>query len=176
MNAFLAANNSHINIVHTNTSTRQLICFINFSTMGLPIHGSQNMNHIRLIYNKFNYVKTRYDFLLSLLRHSPLLPTRHNNYFIRKKQKAFSKHHHHNAYHRNSHKPSLSLPLKSSYSPRSSSSLSNRQKLKKAFPILSNMPFIHLNTSLIFVNNSPFALTDRRFGILHHHSPSISYY
>lgn len=138
--------------------------------MGLPIHGShQNMNHIRLIYNKFNYVKTRYDFLLSLLRHSPL-PTRHN--FSRKKQRAFSSSRHHHSY-RNSHKPSLSLPLKSFYSSRSSS---HKQKLKKAFPILSNMPFIHLNTSLIFVNNSPFALTDRRFGILHHHSPSISYY
>lgn len=144
--------------------------------MGLPIHGSQNMNHIRLIYNKFNYVKTRYDFLLSLLRHlPPSLPSRHHN-FIKKKQRAFSgctsKHHHS---YRNSHKPSsLSLPLKSSYS--SSRSATHKQKLKKAFPILSNMPFIHLNSSLIFVNNSPFALTDRRFGILHHHSPSISYY
>jgi hypothetical protein len=140
---------------------------MNFSSMGLPIHGSQNINHIRLIYNKFNYVKTRYDFLLSLLRHSP-----RQNYFSKKKQRAFnssSKHHHS---YRNSHKPSLSLPLNSSFSSRSS----HKRKLKKAFPILSNMPFIHLNSSLIFVNNSPFALTDRRFGIFHHHSSSISYY
>lgn len=141
--------------------------------MGLPIHGSQNMNHIRLIYNKYNYVMTRYEFLLSLLRHSvstPSLPMRQS--FSKKKSRVFSyssKHHHS---YRNSHKPSLSLPLKSSFS----RSASNTQKLKKAFPILSNMPFIHLNSSLIFVNNSPFALTDRRFGILHHHSPSISYY
>lgn len=119
--------------------------------MGLPIHGSQNMNHIRLIYNNYNYVKTRYDFLLSLLKQS----SRH-----KKKPSAY----------RNSHKPStLSLSLKSSYSPHSSP---HKQKLK----ILSNMPFIHLNSSLILVNSSPFALTDRRFGILHHHSPSISYY
>lgn len=138
--------------------------------MGLPIHGSQNMNHIRLIYNKFNYVKTRYNLLVSLLKHS--VPHSRLN-LSKKKQKVFigsSKHQHS---YRNSHnKPSLSLPLKASYSPH----LSNKQKLKKAFPMLSNMPFIHLNSSLIFVNTSPFALTDRRFGILHHHSPSISYY
>lgn len=133
--------------------------------MGLPIHGSQNMNHIRLIYCKFNYVKSRYDFLLSLLKHKTV--PRQN--FRKKKQRAFNKFSHS---YRNSHKSSLSLPLKSFYSPHTS----QKQKLKKAFPILSNMPFIHLNSSLTFVNTSPFALTDRRFGILHHHSPSISYY
>jgi hypothetical protein len=139
--------------------------------MGLPIHGSQNMNHIRLIYNKFNYVKSRYEFLLSLLRHSRVSCRG----LMRKRQKFKHKQSHSRNF--NAHKTaavSLSLPLKSSSS--FSHSLTHKQKLKKAFPILSNMPFIHLNSSLIFVNTSPFALTDRRFGILHHHSPSMSYY
>lgn len=146
-------------------------------SMGLPIHGSQNMNHIRLIYNKFNYVKSRYEFLLSLWRHSRVssssvscrgLIGRKRQKFKHKQSRSFNAH-------KTATAASLSLPLKSS-SFSSSHSLTHKQKLKKAFPILSNMPFIHLNSSLIFVNTSPFALTDRRFGILHHHSPSMSYY
>lgn len=129
--------------------------------MGLPIHGSQNMNHIRLIYNKFHYVKSRYEYLLSLLRRSTA------SYRINRKK--------HKAKHSN-RAATLSLPLKSSYSHSHSYSLMHEQKLKRAFPILSNMPFIHLNSSIILFNTSPFALTDRRFGILHHHSPSMSYY
>jgi hypothetical protein len=50
------------------------------------------------------------------------------------------------------------------------------REMKKSIPIVSNMPFIHLNSSVILVNTSPFSLTDRRFGILHHNSASISYY
>lgn len=146
--------------------------------MGLPIHGSQNMNHIRLIYNKFIYVKSRYEYLLSLSRQQSIL--RHNKHFHnhRKKQKASYKN---KQSFLRAYKASLSLPLKSSTLSQpppkfSSHSLMHKQKLRQAFPIVSNMPFIHLNSSLILINTSPFALTDRRFGILHHHSPSMSYY
>lgn len=146
--------------------------------MGLPIHGSQNMNmnHIRLIYNKFNYVKSRYEYLISLSRRLSIgAVASHKNFnFYRKKQKAKYKQHSYRIG-SNAHKASLSLPLKSSHHcPHYS--LIHKQKLKQAFPILSNMPLIHLNSSLILVNTSPFALNDRRFGILHHHSPSMSYY
>lgn len=47
--------------------------------------------------------------------------------------------------------------------------------LKKSIPIISNMPWINSNTSAIVINTSPFALTDRRFGILHHEHSSKSY-
>lgn len=177
--------------------------------MGLPIHGSQNMNHIRLI-NKLNYVKARYDYLLNL-SHNPKRThafnnetrlnmrrygqsaknfdtnflysskfnclkqrAKHNNTHIscRYKQRA-------NTSNANMHKSSLSLPLKSTHHHSHNNHKMHKQKLtnlRKAIPMISNMPFIHLNSSLILINSSPFALTDRRFGILHHHSPSISYY
>lgn len=48
--------------------------------------------------------------------------------------------------------------------------------MKKSYPIVSNMPFINFNSSLILVNTSPFALSDPRFGILHHDSPSLPYF
>lgn len=48
------------------------------------------------------------------------------------------------------------------------------QMRKKA--IISNMPLINVNSSIVMVNNSPFALRDPRFGILHHCSQSISYF
>uniref|UniRef100_A0A182TA56 Uncharacterized protein n=1 Tax=Anopheles maculatus TaxID=74869 RepID=A0A182TA56_9DIPT len=42
--------------------------------------------------------------------------------------------------------------------------------------LISNMPLIETaNESMIIINNSPFALTDRRFGILHHCTMSDSY-
>lgn len=54
--------------------------------------------------------------------------------------------------------------------------MKNRLKfMKKSQPIISNMPFINFNSSLILVNTSPFALSDPRFGILHHDSPSLPY-
>jgi hypothetical protein len=176
--------------------------------MGLPIHGSQNMNHIRLM-NKFDYVKARYDYLLNLIYNRP----RRNSYYdgrsmnMRRygqsaknfdtntfynskclKQRAKNNNNNHissrykrgNIINANVHKSSLSLPLKSTSSYHSQIyHKMHKQKLthlRKAFPIISNMPFIHLNSSLILINSSPFALTDRRFGILHHHSPSVSYY
>lgn len=50
-----------------------------------------------------------------------------------------------------------------------------RQDLKNSCPIISHMPFINLNSSVFVMNTSPFGLTDPRFGILHHFSPSRSY-
>ena len=131
--------------------------------MGLPsMHGSQNMNHIRLT-NKLFYVQAKFNYMQKLLSHKAS-PTQ---VFRQRPKNLFRKA-------ANVHKASqpwkLSLP-----------SLTNTQKqrlkhMKKAFPVVSNMPFIHINSSLILVNTSPFALTDPRFGILHHHSPSISYF
>lgn len=176
--------------------------------MGLPIHGSQNMNHIRLM-NKFDYVKARYDYLLNLIYNRP---RRQNSFYDgrslnMRRYGQSAKNFNTNTYYNNSrsfkqgaknnsyissrykrantinanvHKSSLSLPLKSTASYHSQFyHRMHKQKLshlRKAFPIISNMPFIHLNSSLILINSSPFALTDRRFGILHHHSPSVSYY
>lgn len=48
--------------------------------------------------------------------------------------------------------------------------------LKRSIPIISNMPWINSNFSAILINTSPFALTDRRFGILHHGNSSKSYF
>lgn len=52
----------------------------------------------------------------------------------------------------------------------------NKDTLKKSFPIISNMPWVNSNASAIVLNTSPFALTDRRFGILHHGHSSRSYF
>jgi hypothetical protein len=143
--------------------------------MGLPIHGSQNMNHIRLL-NKLNYVKFRYRYLLQSLNKS-----RENHFSNTKRLKLCLKNISHkkkNIHKNNVHKNlKLSLPMKSS----SSDSMFrvqnyNINRLNNSFPIISNMPYIHLNSSVILINSSPFALTDRRFGILHHSSPSISYF
>lgn len=41
--------------------------------------------------------------------------------------------------------------------------------------IVSNMPQIKVNSSIVLVNRSPFGLRDPRFGIFHHCSQSISY-
>lgn len=43
-------------------------------------------------------------------------------------------------------------------------------------PIVSNMPLINVNSSILLVNHSPFALTEPQFGILHHCSQSVSYF
>lgn len=51
----------------------------------------------------------------------------------------------------------------------------NLKCLRKSYPAISNMPFINFNSSLILVNSSPFALSDPRFGIFHHDSPSLPY-
>lgn len=55
-------------------------------------------------------------------------------------------------------------------------SLSTRKLLRNSYPIISNMPLINRNSSLILINHSPFALRDPRFGILHHCAQSSSYY
>lgn len=137
--------------------------------MGLPsgMHGSQmNMNHIRLI-NKLTYVKARYNYLSQLCRHMRLQRALHNNTAsilttttLKRPQSLLEV----------NNKPFSSMHL-----------LSKLQKrklghMKKSVPIVSNMPFIHVNSSLILVNSSPFALTDQRFGIFHHNATSISYY
>lgn len=129
--------------------------------MGLPsMHGSQNMNHIRLI-NKLIYVQAKFNYLQRLLSHNPS-PTRAIN------QRPMSLFRSQRA--PNVHRATQPMP-----------SLTNTQKkrlshMKKAFPVMSNMPFIHINSSLIVINTSPFALTDPRFGIFHHHPPSVSYF
>lgn len=51
-----------------------------------------------------------------------------------------------------------------------------RHRRRQSFPLLSNLPFISRNASLVLVNHSPFALRDPRFGIFHHCSNSISYF
>lgn len=52
----------------------------------------------------------------------------------------------------------------------------SQRYLRKSFPILSNLPFINRDASIILVNYSPFALRDPRFGIFHHCPQSISYF
>lgn len=42
--------------------------------------------------------------------------------------------------------------------------------------IISNMPLINVNSSVLMVNHSPLGLRDPRFGIFHHCSQSISYF
>uniref|UniRef100_A0A8W7PM69 SAM domain-containing protein n=1 Tax=Anopheles coluzzii TaxID=1518534 RepID=A0A8W7PM69_ANOCL len=60
--------------------------------------------------------------------------------------------------------------------PRSLLQLNLKRELCYTFPrLISNMPLIGTaNESMIIINNSPFALTDRRFGILHHCAMSDS--
>lgn len=53
---------------------------------------------------------------------------------------------------------------------------SNERYLRKSFPLLSNLPFIDRDASIVLVNHSPFALRDPRFGIFHHSSQSVSYF
>lgn len=36
------------------------------------------------------------------------------------------------------------------------------------FPVITNMPLINLNPSIILLNASPIVLSNRSFGILHH--------
>lgn len=51
------------------------------------------------------------------------------------------------------------------------------QDLRNSYPIISNMPLISIqNSSVLFINDSPFALRDRRFGILHHPTLSETYF
>lgn len=53
---------------------------------------------------------------------------------------------------------------------------SNERYLRKSFPLLSNLPFINSDSSIVLVNHSPFGLRDPRFGIFHHCSQSVSYF
>lgn len=54
---------------------------------------------------------------------------------------------------------------------------SNSSRLRpRKTTILSNMPLINVNSSVVMVNHSPFGLRDPRFGIFHHCSQSISYF
>lgn len=46
----------------------------------------------------------------------------------------------------------------------------------KRHPIVSNMPLINVNSSILLVNHSPYGLTEPQFGILHHCAQSISYF
>lgn len=51
------------------------------------------------------------------------------------------------------------------------------QYFKNSTPIVSNMPLINIqNSSILLINDSPFGLMDKRFGILHHLQPSETYY
>lgn len=78
------------------------------------------------------------------------------------------------------------LPTTTTTRPRSICSNLNNQKsvrfsnndcsrLRDSVPIISNLPLINVNSSIVLLNNSPFGLNDPRFGILHHNSPSYSY-
>lgn len=144
------------------------------------MHGSQNMNHIRLI-EKLIYVQAKFKYLLHLMRHTPpkrALASQPNIAASCQRTKKATKQRPKHLYRpraaQNAHKSSL--PSKASLPLLSKTQKQKLSHMRKAFPIVSNMPFIHLNSSLILVNTSPFALTDPRFGILHHHAPSISYY
>lgn len=169
--------------------------------MGLPpMHGSQNMNHIRLI-DKLIYVQNRYKLLKMMSQqHVSRLKAQH----VARRRRAFQNHHLNNAtpviksqpnndapmcfrLQHNNRNPITTINEKRQWpnfriaSNEHKTSLTKLQKqnfklLKEASPIVSNMPLIHVNSSIILVNTSPFGLRDPRFGILHHHSPSISYY
>lgn len=52
---------------------------------------------------------------------------------------------------------------------------SSRHRTRK-HSIVSNMPLINVNSSVVMVNHSPLGLRDPRFGIFHHCSQSISYF
>lgn len=130
--------------------------------MGLPsgMHGSHmNMNHIRLI-NKLTYVKAKYNYLRRLYRQMRLQRILQNN-----RASILT----------SNIQPRKLLPSRVFMSQLSKCQRQRLNHMKKSFPIVSNMPFMHVNSSLILVNSSPFALTDLRFGIFHHNATSISY-
>lgn len=57
------------------------------------------------------------------------------------------------------------------------SNINRIQYFKNSTPIVSNMPLINIqNSSILLINDSPFGLRDRRFGLLHHLQPSETYY
>lgn len=57
------------------------------------------------------------------------------------------------------------------------SNINRIQYFKNSIPIVSNMPLINIqNSSILLINDSPFGLRDKRFGILHHLQPSETYY
>lgn len=57
------------------------------------------------------------------------------------------------------------------------SNINKMQCFRNSIPIVSNMPVINIqNSSILLINDSPFGLRDKRFGILHHSQPSESYY
>lgn len=78
--------------------------------------------------------------------------------------------------------PKLNLPSSSLSSLSSSYSKQRRQQCaqtthpSRTHTIVSNMPLINVNSSVVMVNHSPFGLRDPRFGIFHHCSQSISYF
>lgn len=80
--------------------------------------------------------------------------------------------------HKLQHYPSTVNCLRSPGPTRSESDIfrSNDRYMRNSFPLLSNLPFIGRDASIILVNYSPFALRDPRFGIFHHCSPSVSYF
>lgn len=147
--------------------------------MGLPpMHGSQNMNHIRLI-DKLIYVQARYKYLRMIsqqhVRRLRARRSRANNAKCAISNQVPMSYMHQDRLHIKRQRPMCSSSFRSSYVTNPGHK-QNLTALRKALPIVSNMPLIHVNSSLILVNASPFGLRDPRFGILHHHPPSISYF
>lgn len=52
----------------------------------------------------------------------------------------------------------------------------NPQYFHYSLPMISNLPLINMDASMLLVNYSPFTLQDSHFGILHHCSQSLSYF
>lgn len=73
------------------------------------------------------------------------------------------------------HKPLSVLAKRSEVKIRSN--INRIDYFRNSVPIVSNMPLINIqNSSILFINDSPFGLRDKRFGILHHFQPSETYY
>ena len=70
-------------------------------------------------------------------------------------------------------KKNISISQYFNYHPKSH--IYNNPRYASNLSMISNMPLINMDYSMVVVNDSPFALRDSRFGILHHCSQSISY-
>lgn len=75
-------------------------------------------------------------------------------------------------------KPMSSRIVKNAHSSMAALNLQHKSthSYAKRHPIVSNMPLINVNSSILLVNHSPFGLTEPQFGILHHCAQSISYF
>lgn len=68
-------------------------------------------------------------------------------------------------------------PVRRQHDVRIQSNVNRIQYFKNSTPIVSNMPLINIqNSSILLINDSPFGLRDKRFGLLHHLQPSETYY